>query len=110
MKNCIFCKILDKEIFSERLYEDDKMIIIRDIQPKTKLHYLAVIKEHYALLADLKEAAALSLGLCLKKIGELAPSLGLENGFRAVINQGEDGGQTINHLHVHILGGERLEE
>lgn len=110
MTNCIFCKILNDEISSKRLYEDENMIIINDINPKAKLHYLAVVKFHCALLSDLTEAQAVLMGKCLKKIGGLALSLGLGAGYRTIINQGEDGGQTISHLHIHILGGERLEE
>lgn len=108
MKDCIFCKIRDGVIPSPKVYEDEFMFIINDISPKAKKHYLMIPKNHYKLLADMTETDAADLSRCLKKIQDLSQSLGLENGFRLIINQGADAGQTIFHLHVHILGGEEL--
>ncbi|MCL2555532.1 MAG: HIT domain-containing protein [Firmicutes bacterium] len=108
MNDCLFCKIRDGIIPSEKLYEDDLMFIIKDIAPLARLHYLAIPKIHYKLLKDMTEQDALNLGKCFSKIAELADTLGLSNGFRIVINQGEDGAQAIYHLHIHILGGEKL--
>ena len=108
MENCIFCKIIAGEIPSPRLYEDDKLIVIRDIEPKAKLHYLCSPKTHFALLADMDGEKAEILKYCFQKIAEIHKDLGLEDGYRVIINQGENGGQTVHHLHIHLLGGETL--
>ena len=108
MENCIFCKIIKGEIPSPRLYEDEKIIVIRDIEPKAKLHYLCIPKTHFALLSEMDEEKAELVKYCFTKIPELQKTLGLENGYRVIINQGPDGGQTVPHLHIHLLGGETL--
>ena len=108
MENCVFCKIVAGEIPSPRLYEDDKMIVIRDIQPKAKLHYLCIPKQHFALLSEMDAAKADIVKHVFQVIPTLENELGLSGGYRVIINQGEDGGQTVPHLHVHLLGGEAL--
>lgn len=108
MENCIFCKIIAGEIPSPRLYEDDKMIVIRDIEPKAKLHYLCIPKTHFAMLKDMDEAKADIVRHCFATIPTLEEKLGLQAGYRVIINQGENGGQTVAHLHIHLLGGEKL--
>ena len=108
MENCIFCRIIKGDIPSPRLYEDEKMIVIRDIEPKAKLHYLCIPKTHFALLSEMDEGKAEIVKHCFEKIPRLEKALGLENGYRVIINQGEDGGQTVPHLHIHLLGGETL--
>ncbi len=108
MNDCIFCKIRDGVIPSPKLYEDDEVFVIRDIEPKAKCHYLMIPKRHFKLLSEMTKEDEAMLGRALKKIAELAPKLGLENGYRIIINQGDDGGQTVFHLHIHILGGEKL--
>ena len=108
MENCIFCKIVSGVIPSPRLYEDDKMIAIRDIEPKAKLHYLCLPKEHFALLSEMDGARAEIVKHIFQTIPTLEKELGLESGYRIIINQGENGGQTVHHLHVHLLGGEKL--
>ena len=108
MENCIFCKIIAGEIPSPRFYEDDKMIVIKDVQPKAKLHYLCIPKTHFALLTDMDEERAEILKYCFKKIAEIKDSLGLQDGYRVIINQGFNAGQTVHHLHIHLLGGEVL--
>ena len=110
MENCIFCKIIAGEIPSPRLYEDDKMIVIRDIQPKAKLHYLCIPKKHFPLLSQMGEEEAELVKHCFQVIPKLEEELGLEDGYRVVINQGFNGGQTVPHLHIHLLGGEMLGE
>ena len=109
MENCIFCKIVAGEIPSPRYYEDDKMIIIKDIQPQAKLHYLCIPKTHFALLSEMDEAKAELLKYCFQTIPTLEEKLGLQEGYRVIINQGENGGQTVPHLHIHLLGGEKLD-
>ena len=108
MENCVFCKIVAGEIPSPRLYEDDKMIVIRDIQPKAKLHYLCIPKQHFALLSEMDEVKADIVKHVFQVIPTLENELGLSGGYRVIINQGADGGQTVPHLHVHLLGGEPL--
>ncbi len=108
MENCIFCKIVAGEIPSPRLYEDEKMIVIRDIQPKAKLHYLCIPKQHFALLSEMDEVRADIVKHVFQVIPTLEKELGLESGYRVIINQGENGGQTVHHLHIHLLGGEPL--
>ncbi|MBQ7880669.1 MAG: HIT domain-containing protein [Clostridia bacterium] len=108
MEDCIFCKIKVGELPSTKVYEDDDFIIIKDINPVAKIHLIAIPNEHYPSLEMQTEHGAQVLGKILHKIGELGDSLGLENGYRLVINQGEDGGQTVQHLHIHIIGGEKL--
>ena len=108
MENCIFCKIVAGEIPSPRLYEDEEMIVIRDIEPKAKLHYLCIPKTHFALLSEMDGEKAEILSRCFMKIAKLEKELGLEDGYRVIINQGENGGQTVHHLHIHLLGGEKL--
>ncbi len=108
MENCIFCKIIAGEIPSPRLYEDDKMIVIRDIQPKAKLHYLCIPKTHFALLSEMDGGKAELVKHCFTVIPKIEKELGLEGGYRVIINQGFNGGQTVPHLHIHLLGGEPL--
>ena len=105
---CIFCKIRDNEINSKKYYEDENSFIIADISPKAKKHYLYIPKKHYAMLCEQTEEDKVILGDMLNKIPSLAKDLGVENGYRLIINQGSDGGQEVPHLHIHILGGEKL--
>ena len=109
MSECIFCKINAGEIASPKVYEDDNMFIIKDIDPKAEKHYLAIPKKHYKLLGEMDEDDRKSLAEMLYRIAELADSLGLKNGYRLVINQGDDAGQTVFHLHIHILGGQKMD-
>ena len=110
MENCIFCKIIAGDIPSPRLYEDEKMIIIKDIEPKAKLHYLCIPITHFALLSEMDEEKADILQYCFEKIAALQNDLGLQDGYRVIINQGDNGGQTVHHLHIHLLGGEKLSD
>jgi histidine triad (HIT) family protein len=109
-ENCIFCKIAMGQIPSTKVYEDEKMIVFKDLAPKAKVHLLAVPKDHFAYLAELNEERTALLGYMLNKIPQIASENGCKNGYRLMINQGEDGGQTVLHLHIHILGGEKLPE
>ena len=110
MENCVFCKIIAGDIPSPRLYEDEQMIIIRDIEPKAKLHYLCIPKQHFALLSEMNEARAEIVKHIFAVIPTLEEQLGLQGGYRVIINQGEDGGQVVKHLHIHLLGGEKLKD
>ncbi len=108
MENCVFCKIIAGVIPSPRLYEDEKMIVIRDIEPKAKLHYLCIPKQHFAYLSEMNEERAEIVKHCFETIAKISGELGLSDGYRVIINQGENGGQAVNHLHIHLLGGEKL--
>ncbi len=108
MENCVFCKIAAGEIPSAKVYEDDEIVIFKDIEPKAKIHLLCVPRAHFATLAEADGERTALLARALAKIGRLAPDLGLAEGYRLVVNQGENAGQTVMHLHIHILGGEPL--
>ena len=108
MENCIFCKIAKKESPAEFLYEDDVFFIIKNIHPNAKYHFLAIPKRHYGLLSEANKEDEKVLGHMLGTIPKLAEKLHLEGGYKLIINQGENGGQEIYHLHIHILSGEKL--
>ncbi|MDR2634742.1 MAG: histidine triad nucleotide-binding protein [Clostridiales bacterium] len=110
MSDCIFCKIIAGEIPAPRVYEDENMIVIKDISPQAPVHLLVIPKEHYANISEMTDAQAATLAVILKKLGEISDTLGLSGGFRMISNKGTDACQTINHLHIHLLGGEKLSE
>lgn len=105
-EDCIFCRIIKGEIPSNKVYEDDKMIAIHDVASAAPVHVLLLPKEHTenVTTAD-PELVAYMLG----KVKTIAEQTGIaEKGFRVVINTGEEGGQTVNHLHIHVIGGKAL--
>lgn len=106
--NCTFCKIIKGEIPAIKVYEDDVSVVFKDIEPKARVHLLAVPKKHFARLEEGGVEGWVTLSYIMKRIPEIAEKYGCENGYRLVINQGEDAGQTVPHLHVHILGGDTL--
>lgn len=108
MNDCLFCKFVSGEIPVDKVYEDKDMIIIRDINPQAKNHFLAIPRQHFKLIADATPEQIEIIGRCLKKISELSDLLELKNGYRLVINQGDDAGQTVFHLHIHILSGQKM--
>lgn len=110
MQDCIFCEIANGEIPATKLYEDDDMVIIKDLNPQAPVHLLLIPKEHYANIIEMTDAQAQTLARCVKKLSAITDKLGLENGFRLVSNKGEDGCQSVGHLHVHILGGKKLDD
>lgn len=110
MDNCIFCKIVKGDIPSAKVYEDEDMIIIKDLNPQAPVHLLLIPKEHYTNIVEMSDAQAQTLAKCLKKLSTLTDKLGLQNGFRLVSNKGEDGCQSVGHLHIHILGGRKLSD
>lgn len=106
MSDCIFCRIIAGEIPSQKVYEDDKMIAIKDMSPAAPVHVLLLPKKHYdnIMIAD-PDLVKYMLG----KVEALAAQLGVkEKGFRIVINTGKEGGQSVNHLHIHLIGGKEL--
>ena len=90
------------------MYEDDDMLIIKDIDPKAVNHYLCLPKTHFKLLAEMTDEQSEILRCCLKKIPTLEKELHLEGGYRLVINQGDNAGQSVFHLHIHILSGQKM--
>jgi histidine triad (HIT) family protein len=108
--DCLFCKIASGAIPVKRLYEDDHVLAFPDINPQAPVHILLVPKKHLASLAHATPEDAAMLGHLISTAGEVArtQNLGLTQnggGYRLVINTGPDGGQTVDHLHVHLLGG-----
>jgi len=106
MSDCIFCKIASGEIPSEKLYEDDEFVAFKDLNPQAPVHFLLIPKKHIKSIMELEAADTALMGRLLFKAQELAKSNGCaENGARFVINCKSHGGQTVDHLHCHILGG-----
>ena len=108
MSDCLFCKIIAGEIPSNKVYEDDEILAFNDVAPQAPAHFLIVPKKHMASLDDTTDEDAALLAHIMLKIKDIAKDLGLENGYRVVINTGEDGMQSVKHLHVHVLGKRRL--
>ena len=105
-ENCIFCKIIKGDIPSNKVYEDDKMLAIHDVAPAAPVHVLLLPKEH---TANVTTADPAIVAYMLGNVKEIAEKTGIaEKGFRVVMNTGEDGGQTVNHLHIHVIGGKAL--
>ncbi|MDR1900690.1 MAG: histidine triad nucleotide-binding protein [Treponema sp.] len=109
MNNCIFCKIVKGEIPGKKIYEDDDMLAFHDVNPQAPVHFLIIPKRHIASIMELEPSDSGLAGKILYKAQELAKELGCgEKGARFVINCKSDGGQTVDHLHIHILGGRQL--
>lgn len=110
MSDCIFCKIAAGEIPVEAVYEDDEIIAFNDINPQTEQHVLIIPRRHIQSVAHLKPADQLLMGKLIAAAQIIAQKSGiLDAGFRLVINTGDDGGQTVAHLHVHLLAGRRMQ-
>lgn len=105
MSDCIFCRIARGEIPSKKIYEDEDIFAFHDINPQAPVHFMVIPKQHIASLNDANASHQLVLGKLMAKIGELARSQGLTDGFRTIINTGRIGRQEVYHLHVHIVGG-----
>jgi histidine triad (HIT) family protein len=106
--SCLFCKIIDGSIPSNRIYEDEECIAFADIHPQAPAHLLVVPRRHIASLAEAAGEDTPLLGHLLAKSAEIARQRGLSKGYRTVINTGADGGQTVDHLHLHLLGGRHM--
>jgi histidine triad (HIT) family protein len=104
----IFQRIIDREIKADIVYEDDRTLAFRDVSPQAPTHVLIIPKKPIASLAELSEADEALAGHLLLVARKLAEQLGLSGGFRIVANSGPDAGQTVNHLHFHLLGGRGL--
>ena len=108
MTDTLFSKIIRREIPADIVYEDDRCLAFRDITPQAPVHILVIPKKPIPSLAEASPDDLDLLGYLLLKVGAIAASEGLINGYRTVINTGIDGGQTVYHLHVHLLGGRSL--
>ena len=109
MEDCLFCKIAAGEIPSNKLYEDDTLLAFYDIDPQAPVHFLVIPKQHIASAAALTEENAALLGRIYAVIADQCRKLGVdEKGYRVVTNVGEDGGQSVKHLHFHVLAGRSL--
>jgi histidine triad (HIT) family protein len=104
----IFGKIIRREIPADIVYEDELCLAFRDINPQAPVHVLVIPKEPIAKLSDTESQNHALMGHLLLTVKRVADQLGLTNGYRVVINTGEDGGQTVYHLHLHILGGRQM--
>lgn len=106
MEDCIFCKIINGEIPSAKVYEDDKILCFKDINPEAPVHVLIIPKKHIRSLNELEDGDKDIISYIFMKGKELAESFGInEKGYRIVMNCGDDAGQTVKHMHFHLLGG-----
>lgn len=107
--DCIFCKIVAKEVPSEIIYEDEKVLVFKDLEPKAPVHVLVIPKTHISSVMEIHEENSEIISHIFKVIKKLSSKLDLQNGFRVINNCGKYGGQTVNHIHFHVLGGQQLE-
>lgn len=105
MSDCIFCKIINDEIPSNKVYEDDRILVFNDIAPRAPVHLLMIPKRHISSLAEVNAKDSELMGYMMTKVPDVALAAGCEKGFRTIINTGVDGGQEVYHIHIHILGG-----
>ena len=105
MMNCLFCKIVAGEIPANKVYEDDQILAFRDIAPQAPTHILVIPKAHIASVAEISAENAQLVAHIFTVIPQIAEKEGLSGGYRVVSNCGADAGQTVHHLHFHILGG-----
>lgn len=108
--DCLFCKIIAGEIPSKKIYEDEYCYCFADINPMAPVHVLVVPKTHIASVGEITSSNSEVIARIFEAIPGIAASLGLSNGYRVISNCGEDGCQSVKHLHFHILGGKKLSE
>ena len=108
MSDCLFCKIAAGEIPADKVYEDEQVIVFKDINPKAQVHLLMIPREHVSGLNDLTTEHDALIAQMMRLLPELAKQQGLDEGYRTIINTGKGGGQLIFHLHIHLLGGAGL--
>jgi histidine triad (HIT) family protein len=107
-ENCLFCRIVAQEIPAEVVHQDALALVIRDLNPQAPTHFLVIPREHLESLDDASQTDEALLGHLLRVAARVANAAGLENGYRTVINNGAGAGQSVFHLHVHVLGGREL--
>lgn len=108
MENCIFCKIANKGIPSTVIYEDEDVFAFRDLNPQAPEHILIIPKKHIARIENLEDCDVNVMGKVMLAAKKVADKLGLENGYRCVFNNGADGGQEVEHIHLHLMGGRKF--
>ena len=108
--SCIFCKIIAGEIPSSKVYEDEKVFAFRDINPQAPIHILVVPKTHIESADAIDSSNSDNISAVFEAIPKVAAACGLANGYRVITNVGEDGCQSVKHIHFHVLGGEKLPE
>lgn len=109
MDNCIFCKIARKEIPATAVYEDEKLFAFKDLNPVAPVHVLIIPKVHMDSLNAMTEEHVATVGHLLNTVKKIAEDLGIKEGYRLVSNCGADGGQTVEHLHFHLVGGRPMQ-
>jgi histidine triad (HIT) family protein len=102
-QNCIFCQIIAGDLKSTIVWQDDKILAINDMSPQAPCHLLIIPKQHYTDITECKDSFL--LGNMLNQASQLMRKEGISSGFRVVINTGSHGGQTVPHIHIHVLGG-----
>ena len=105
---CIFCKIISGEIPSSKVYEDESVLAFRDIEPQAPVHIIVIPKEHIESCDMIDESSSAMVASIFEAIPKIAKISGLTNGYRVLTNVGEDGCQSVKHMHFHILGGKKL--
>ncbi len=111
MEKCIFCQIANKSIPTEIIYENDDFMVFKDVNPKADVHFLVIPKKHYSAISTLKADDFLMVGELFKVAKLIAEQKNIaRSGYRLVINSGQDSGMQVNHLHLHILGGSKLND
>ena len=106
--DCIFCKIAAGEIPSTKVYEDERILAFRDINPEAKVHVLVIPKTHIPSMDAVTPENSAAVAYIFEKIPQIARAAGITNGYRVISNCGEDAGQSVQHLHFHVLGGQKL--
>ena len=108
-ENCIFCKIIKGEVPSEKVYEDDKLLAFKDIQPAAPIHILVIPKKHIENLLEIKDEESEIISHIYKVINKIAKDMNIDqDGFRVIVNCGKNAGQEVMHLHFHLLAGRKL--
>ena len=110
MDKCLFCKIINGEIPSQKVFENEYVYAFRDIHPQAPVHVLVIPKKHFSSLDDTAAASDTDLAECLRAVRIIAAQENLLNGYRVVSNCGSDACQSVHHLHFHVLGGRQMEE
>lgn len=106
--DCIFCKIAQNEVYSEKIYEDEDVVAFTDLQPQAPVHILVIPKKHIQNANKIEEKDKELVGKIFMICAKIAKEKNLNNGYRIVNNCGEDGGQSVQHLHFHLLGGRKM--
>ena len=108
MSDCLFCNIIAGKIPSKKVYEDERTYVFEDIKPQAPTHVLIIPKKHIVDIKEATEADAEIIGYCQLVAAKIAKERGIERGYRTVYNVGHDSGQSVFHLHLHLLGGRKL--